>query len=283
MGFAIALGLGAGLCWGTADFFGGLQSRRLPVLAVTIWSQLAGGLALLLALLAQGERPTLRALAFGLAAGAFGGSGLLAFYRALAEGVMSVVAPIAACAGVVPVLAAVLGGTPPSWASSLGMVAALGGVVLVSRTTTAERHPGVRPGVMIALALYSALAFGMYFVLAHAGSEGPDGSPLWTVGAGRGGSLLVLLTIAVSRRATLPWPGRRLPALAAVGVLDTAANLLFAYGSIQGNLGVVGVLGSLYPVATVVLARLVLAERLSLSQNLGVALALLGVALLAAG
>jgi drug/metabolite transporter (DMT)-like permease len=281
--FAIALGLGASLCWGTADFFGGVQSRRLPALAVALWSQLAGGVALLVALLAQGERPTLHAVAFGLVAGAFAGSGLLAFYRGLAEGAMSVVAPLSACAGVVPVVAAALGGTPPTAAELLGMVVAIAGVVLVSRSTTTDQRSRGRPGLMVALALYSALGFGVYFTLVHAGSQGPGGSPLWAVTAGRGGSLLVLLTIAAARRARLPWPGRRLAALTSIGVLDTGANLLFAYGSIKGNLGVVGVLSSLYPVATVVLARMVLAERLSFAQNVGVVLALAGVALLAVG
>ncbi len=283
MTFAIALGLSASLCWGTADFFGGLQSRRLPALVVALWSQLAGGLVLLLALPALGERPTLRAVAFGLVAGVFGGSALFAFYRGLAEGAMSVVAPVSACAGVVPVVAAVVGGTPPSLPETLGMVAALAGVVLVSRASSADQHPGGRPGMMVALALYAALGFGLYFVLIHAGSQGPGGSPLWAVAAGRGGSLAVLLSIAARGRAALPWPGRRLPLLAAVGVGDTLANLLFAFGSTRGNLGVVGVLSSLYPVVTVLLARLVLAERLSVTQNSGVVLSLVGVALLAAG
>ncbi len=283
MTFAITLGLGASLLWGTADFFGGYQSRRLPALAVAIWSQLAGGLALVVALAVQAQRPTMHAVAFGLIAGGFGGTALLAFYRGLAEGAMSVVAPISACAGAVPVVAAVIGGAPPSLPEALGMVAALAGVALVSRAAGAQQHPGGRPGLMVALALYSALGFGMFFVLAHAGSEGPGGSPLWAVAAGRGGSLLVLLAIAAARRAAPPWPGRRLLPLAGVGVLDTLANLLFVFGAIEGNLGVVGVLSSLYPLATVVLARLVLAERLSWSQNVGVVLALLGVALLAGG
>jgi len=235
------------------------------------------------ALAVQAQRPTMHAVAFGLIAGGFGGTALLAFYRGLAEGAMSVVAPISACAGAVPVVAAVIGGAPPSLPEALGMVAALAGVALVSRAAGAQQHPGGRPGLMVALALYSALGFGMFFVLAHAGSEGPGGSPLWAVAAGRGGSLLVLLAIAAARRAAPPWPGRRLLPLAGVGVLDTLANLLFVFGAIEGNLGVVGVLSSLYPLATVVLARLVLAERLSWSQNVGVVLALLGVALLAGG
>jgi drug/metabolite transporter (DMT)-like permease len=196
---------------------------------------------------------------------------------------MSVVAPIAACSGVIPVIAAVAGGTPPSLPEVLGMVTAVVGVVLVSRAGSPEQYPSGRPGPTVALALYAALGFGLYFVLIHAGSQGSGGSPLWSVAAGRGGSLLILLAIAAARRGALPWPGRRMVAVASVGVIDTLANLLFAYGSIRGNIAVVGVLSSLYPVVTVLLARLVLAERLSGTQNAGVVLTLLGVALLAAG
>jgi drug/metabolite transporter (DMT)-like permease len=282
--FAITLGLGASLFWGTADFFGGMQSRRLPPLAVALWSQLAGGLLVLAAVLAQGRAPSLRTLAFGAIAGGFGGSALLAFYRALGEGAMSVVAPISACAGVLPVVAAFARGTPPSGLETAGIAAALAGIVLVSRTTNADQHPGGRPGVVVALALYAALGIGLYLVLVHAASEGPAGSPLWAVTAGRAGSLAVLLAIACARgRSRPPWPGLRLPLLVLVGVLDTSANLLFASASTRGNLGVVGVLSSLYPVVTVVLARLILAERLSWSQSAGVVMALLGVGLLATG
>jgi len=281
--FAITLGLGASLFWGTADFFGGVQSRHLPALAVALWSQLAGGLLVLAAVLAQGEAPSLRTLAFGAIGGVFGGSALLAFYRALAEGAMSVVAPISACAGVLPVVAAFVRGTPPTGLELAGIAAALVGIVLVSRTTTADQHPGGRPGVVVALALYAALGIGLYLVLVHAASQGPAGSPLWAVTAGRAGSLVVLLAIAAGGRSRPPWPGLRLPLLVLVGVLDTSANLLFANASTRGNLGVVGVLSSLYPVVTVVLAHLVLAERLSWSQSVGVVMALLGVGLLAAG
>ena len=283
MTFAITLGLGASLFWGTADFFGGMQARRVPALAVTIWSQLAGGLLLLTVLLARGDAPSPRALAFGAAAGVFGGTALLAFYRALAEGTMSVVAPVSAGAGVVPVVAAFVRGTPPTAPEIAGIAIALAGIVLVSRTSTPQQHPGGRPGAVVGLALYAALGFGLYFVMVHAGSDGPGGSPLWTVATGRASSLALLLAIASSGRSAAPWPGRRLPQLALVGLFDSSANVLFAYASTRGNLGVVGVLSSLYPVVTVVLARLVLAERLSWSQSAGVVVTFLGVGLLAGG
>ena len=145
------------------------------------------------------------------------------------------------------------------------------------------------------MALGSALGFGLFYVFvdagaastagtaAAAGTAGSHGSPLWVIAGARMSSLAILSMIAlVSRRSALRWPGRRLGAVALVGIGDTGANLLFAYAATTGNLAVVGVLGSLYPVATVVLARWLLRERLSGGQNVGVVLALTGVVLLAA-
>ena len=152
---------------------------------------------------------------------------------------------------------------------------------------------------MVAMALGSALGFGLFYVLVDAGAaaaartSGPHGSPLWVIAGARMSSLVILATIAlvssiasstalVGRRPAVRWPGRRIGPVALVGIGDTGANLLFAYAATTGNLAVVGVLGSLYPVATVILARWLLGERLSGGQNAGVALALTGVGLLAA-
>ena len=156
------------------------------------------------------------------------------------------------------------------------------------------------------MALGSALGFGLFYVFvdagaastaatatatgaaatgaaAAAGTAGSHGSPLWVIAGARMSSLAILSMIAlVSRRSALRWPGRRIGAVALVGIGDTGANLLFAYAATTGNLAVVGVLGSLYPVATVVLARWLLGERLSGGQNAGVILALTGLGLLAA-
>jgi len=153
------------------------------------------------------------------------------------------------------------------------------------------------------MALGSALGFGLFYVFvdagaastagtaattgavaaAAAGTAGSHGSPLWVIAGARMSSLAILSMIAlVSRRSALRWPGRRLGAVALVGIGDTGANLLFAYAATTGNLAVVGVLGSLYPVATVALARWLLGERLSGGQNAGVILALTGIGLLAA-
>jgi drug/metabolite transporter (DMT)-like permease len=281
----IPLGLGSGLCWGTADFFGGVQSRRLPALSVAVWSQAAGALALAVALAVQGARPTWPGFAWGLAAGAGSGFALLLFYRGLAEGAMSVVAPVAACGAVVPVVVAPLRGELPTAVAGLGIVAAVAGVVLVSRSPQPPRPtaPDNR-GRVLAMALGAALGFGLFFVFVDAGTATADAAPLWVVAGARTSSLLVLVGIALTvGRSQARWPGRRILPVALVGIADTTANLLFALAATSGNLAVVGVLGSLYPVATVVLARWLLRERLSGGQNAGVVLALTGVGLLAAG
>ena len=138
----------------------------------------------------------------------------------------------------------------------------------------------------MAMALGAALGFGLFYVFVDAGTAGSRGAPLWVIAGARTSSLAILTTIALvsmrGRRSALRWPGRRIGPVALVGIGDTGANLLFAYAAISGNLAVVGVLGSLYPVATVVLARWLLGERLSGGQNAGVVLALTGVGLLAA-
>jgi drug/metabolite transporter (DMT)-like permease len=273
------LGLGSGLLWGTGDFLGGLSSRRLPVLAVTIWSQLAGSLVLLAVVLASGQRPTGAGLAWGALAGLCGGTALLSFYRGMAEGAMSIVAPVSACGAVVPVVVAFARGEWPGAPAVAGILAAVAGVVLVSRP--GRRGQGGRvPLRLIALALGAALGFGLFFVFVDVASGVRGGSPLWATAGVRAGSLTWLAVIALVARRPLVWPGRRIGLVVLAGVLDTTANVLFAYASTLGNLGVVGVLGSLYPVATVLLARFVLAERLSGLQAVGVLLALAGAALL---
>jgi drug/metabolite transporter (DMT)-like permease len=318
----VPLGLSSGLCWGAADFFGGIQSRRLPALTVAFWSQAAGAVALaaaLLVLVVEGERPVAAGVAWGVVAGVGSGLALVLFYRGLAEGTMSVVAPVSACGAIVPVAAALFTGNQPGFLAGVGVLAAITGVVLVSRPRAQARganpasqgagdviqrlgssgrseglarpghpeRPGPpgrgRSGRVLAMALGAALGFGLFYVFVDAGTSGSQSSPLWVIAGARASSLLMLSMIAlVGRRSALRWPGRRIGSVALVGVGDTGANLLFAYAATSGNLAVVGVLGSLYPIATVVLARWLLGERLSGGQNAGVVLALTGVGLLAA-
>jgi drug/metabolite transporter (DMT)-like permease len=228
-----------------------------------------------------GEQTTPAAFGWGVAAGVFGGLGLFCFYRGLAIGPMSLVAPVAACGAAVPVVVAFALGRAPALVAVGGIAAALAGVVLVSWHAD-DPHTDGDARASLPYALGSALSFGLFFVFLHQGAEA-GGPPLWVVAGARVGSLALLVLLALAVRQPLGWPGRRLAPLAVVGVVDTTANVLFTYAAASGNLGVVSVLGSLYPVATVLLARLVLAERLARPQAAGVGLALTGVALMAAG
>jgi drug/metabolite transporter (DMT)-like permease len=273
----VLLGAGSGMLWGTADFFGGLQSRQLTALAVVVWSQLAGGILLLIGALASGKPPDAHELLWGAAAGAVGGVALLCFYRGLAVGAMSIVAPVSGCGAVVPVIVSFATGHPPGLLAGAGIVLALAGIVLVSLHSESDAHPLGRPGLALGLAGLSALGFGTFFVLfQHAGSSS---SALWPVVGVRAGSISLLLTIVVAGRRPVPWPGARMLPIAGVGAGDATANILWLLAATHGNLGVAAVLGSLYPVATVVLGRLILAERVSSMQGAGIALALAGIAL----
>ncbi len=278
----VLFALGSSLCWGIADFFGGLQSRRLSALAVALWSQLAGGAALLLVLLLLGLQFVSDSLLWGLAGGVFGGVGLVAFYRALAVGTMSIAAPISACGAIVPVVWGLLIGQPLSVVAALGIVAAIAGVILVSLQPESAPREGLRARESIAYALVAAVNFGLFFIFLNNGSDFPGASPLWVVAGARASSLPTLLCLSLATRSDIRWPAQRFLPIAVIGVVDTTANLLFAYASTQGNVGVVSVLGSLYPVATVMLGRVILAERLNLTQHAGVVLALAGVLLLSA-
>jgi drug/metabolite transporter (DMT)-like permease len=278
----LLLGVASGLCWGVGDFIGGLQSRRLAALAVAFWSQLAGTLALGLVLLARGEAPVPGSIAWGLVAGFCGAAGVLCFYRGLAVGVMSLVAPLGACGALVPVVLDLARGDRPGVAAAIGMVAALGGIVLISLPAGSPAGGGSLSRLALALGLGAAVSFGFFFVFLAAGAGVAGGSSYWAVAGARGSSVPLLLLLLLGGTRGFGWPGRRLGVVALGGVLDTLANLLFAVASTLGPDGIVSILGSLYPVATVLLGRLVLDERLTRAQLGGVTLALAGVALVSA-
>jgi drug/metabolite transporter (DMT)-like permease len=274
---AIALALGASLAWGAADFGGGLLTRRFPVVAVAVVSQATGFVALAVVAVVSGAAIDGDGFALGLVAGVGGGLGLAAFYRALAVGTVSVVAPVAACGAVLPLVLSLAAGDDPRAVALVGAVVALGGAVLASFEEHAAEEPGRRDAVM--LAAVAAVLLGLFvFFLGRASQHGGALSAL--VGA-RTGSLSLLAVWALTTRVEVRF-GRDTAAVAGVGLLDVAANALFALASREGLLAIVSVLGSLYPVPTVVLAHVVLRERISAVQRAGVAVALVGVAMVAA-
>ncbi|MGZ8782268.1 MAG: EamA family transporter [Gaiellaceae bacterium] len=274
---AIALALGASLSWGLGDFLGGLKSRTLHVLTVLVLSQVVGLAAALVWVGAAGEGfPGWPATLFAAGAGAGGCLGIATLYRGMAIGAMGIVAPISAVAAVIPFAVGVGSGERPGPLQVIGILVALAGVAVASREP--EARSGRADG--IGLALLAALGFGLYFVLAD---RAADASVPFAVATARGVSLLLALAALLVVGATLR-PGRAsLPVLAAVGLCDVGANMLFSLAATRGFLSVVAVLSALYPVVTVALAAIVLHERVARTQRLGVAGALVGAALITAG
>ncbi len=276
-GMAAVLALLSALLWGTADFAGGLASRRLPALVVVGWSQIAALGALLIVVGLSGTWTAPGSwLLWGLAAGVSGAGGLVCFYKALSIGTMGVVSPIGALGALVPVLVGLATGDRPSQVQVLGMAVALLGAVAAS----GPELSGSARGASVALAAAAGLFFGFALV---AIARGAQGSPLLTATAMRFSSLVLFGGAALIARTAGGVARREVPMLAAIGVGDAAANVLFGFASTMGLVSVVAVLGSLYPVGTVLLARGVLGERLMPVQVAGVAIALGGVALLSVG
>jgi drug/metabolite transporter (DMT)-like permease len=275
----ILLALGSSAVWGCADYMGGIFSRRQPLAAVTLVSQATGFAGLLIWLGASGFHVDGRAFGFGLLAGLGGGAGLALFYRALAVGTMSVVSPVAACGALVPFGLALAGGERPSALVLAGAVVALGGAVLASADEHRADDPGRRKGALLAVGAAVALGLFIYFL----GRGGRHGETLSALFGARVGSLALLGTWALLTRAPARLGRGALPGVALLGLLDVTANGLFVLASARGYLSIVSVLGSLYPIMTVVAAYLLLGERISRVQRAGVALALAGVAVVASG
>ncbi|HWH06479.1 MAG TPA: DMT family transporter [Gaiellaceae bacterium] len=274
---AVLLALGAGLSYGVGDFLGGLSARRARVLTVLALSQATGAVAVGAWAFAERE-PFLGvgAVAAAGAAGVCGVVGLGALYRGMAVGAMGVVAPISSVAAAIPFAYGVARGERPSLLQFVGVLIALGGLALVSRSPGA-RATAVAAGV--GLALIAAVGFGLYFVfLDEAASE----SVPWTVLVARLTSLALVLALVAASRTTLR-PGPLLVPILAVGLCDVSANVLFALATTRGLLSIVSVLTSLYPAVTVALAAVVLRERVTGMQLAGAAAVLAGAALISAG
>jgi drug/metabolite transporter (DMT)-like permease len=272
---AAVLAAASALVFGAGDFLGGIASRRAPVLAVVAVSQLAGLVLLGIALPLLGGAPSGADLVWGGFAGLAGGTGLLLFYRALAAGVMSVVAPVTAtCAAGVPVLAGLAQGERPGALALVGVAIALLATALVSRGES-PATAGARPALAGALA--AGVAFGAFFVLLDRTAAAAG---LWPLLTARTASVGLIVVAALSTRRTLRPTPQALPATLGAGVLDMTANVLYLLAVQRGLLSLVAVLASLYPVSTVLLARTLLGERLRGIQGAGVAFALAAVVLI---
>ncbi len=273
---AAALSMLSALMWGSADFLGGLTSRRRPAVVVYLGSQVFGFLLLLTVVLVRGDwHSPLNYLWWGIGLGITGFISMIAFYRALALGPMGLVSPLVAVSVVIPVVVGFAQGESPSAAEIAGIVIAFVGVLLASgpELTGAE---SMKP---LLYTVVAAIGFGLLYVGMAKGSET---SPSMTMLTFRSTSIVILLVLMAATRSAGGVTRADLPVLAAIGVIDASANLLFGVASTMGMLSTTSVISSLYPVATAILAAVVLRERLRPIQYVGVTVAMVGVVLLSA-
>jgi drug/metabolite transporter (DMT)-like permease len=272
---AVVLGLAAALTWGAGDFSGGLASRRADVFWVVALSQ-GVGLVLLagLALLFGEPVPSAEGLAWGGAAGLAGGAAVAALYRALAIGQMGIAAPVTAVlAAAAPVLYGAVSEGAPGGLQVAGFGAALIGVWLLARPSGESGRPRG-----LALAIFSGLGIGAFLILLN---QAGQAALFWPLVAARVASFTVMLVVVLAGRR--PWGPVRglLPLVLLAGVMDVAGNALYVMATQVGRLDVSAVLSSLYPASTILLAWLLLKERVSRSQGLGIAAALVAIPLIA--
>src|SRR6266852_6050871 len=273
---SIALALGASLTWGVSDFFGPLKGRTLGVLRVLVYVQLGGLVAIAAVVAIRGKGPADAGALFAIPAAISGTLGFYAYYRGMAVGAMSIVAPIAGISATVPVVVGILSGDRPSLWQGLGIATALGGVFLAAR----EPGRGGRVAAGVGLALLAAIGFGGYFPPMHTAGNADF---WWATLIFRMTSMSVILAAVAVRRPSLAIQPLQVAVLALVGVADMLGNLLFAAASTSGLVSITSVLASVYPIVTVLLARLVLKERVARSQEVGIALTFASVALISVG
>jgi drug/metabolite transporter (DMT)-like permease len=273
----IILALLSSLVWGLADFLGGTLSKKRKAIAVIGGSQSFGLLFATVLSLAIGVW-TWDTMVWinGIIAGALGLLGLVGFYTALATGQMGIVAPISSLSAVVPVTIGLAQGERPGTMQVTGIVIALIGVVLASGP---ELKGEVDPRPVF-LAFFAAVTFGfcVYFM-----AKGGQINPTMTITAMRATQVILVLILALAFMSIGGLIKKDIPLLATIGATDAGANILFAFAASLGLLSVVAVLGSLYPIVTVLLAWWIHKERLIPVQYLGIAITFSGVALIAVG
>jgi drug/metabolite transporter (DMT)-like permease len=293
----VLLGLAAAVLYGGGDFLGGMATRRAHVLTVLMLVETVAVIVAVAIAVVSGGPASLPGLAWGFSAGAIGGLGLIIFYVGLATGPMSVVAPVSGLvATVLPVAVALAEGEHPGAGVYAGALLCLVAIVLASSASetaetaeTAEAgdpgssgrtglaHPPRRLGRAIAYGTAAGVSFGLFFLLIrNAGQSGE----VWPVAAARIGELAVVLAAAAVLRPGLRGFRGGIPlAAASAGVIDVVANLCYVAATRIGAFGLAVVLASLYPGVTVLLARLVLGERLRWIQRVGLGLAVIGILL----
>lgn len=270
----VFLGLASAASWSAGDFSGGFATKRSSVYSVIVLAQIIGTIPLIaLAILANEAPPTTSSLIWGVIGGWAGAFGLVMLYRGLATGRMGIVAPVSALVtGFLPVMVSLFTEGLPSAQQMLGFAIALGAVWLLS----AEEFGGTLHWRDFILPVLAGIGFGIFFI---AIDQMTTDSTFWPLIVARSASLSIMVIMVYIRRGEIRRP---LPWLAIVlaGLFDTAGNFFFALATQAGRLDVASIAASLYPAGTVVLAWIILHERVSRQQWLGVGAALIAVILI---
>lgn len=279
--FAIVLALLASVSWGFSDFWGGLVTRRVAVFAVIFISQAVGFVPIALMLGLSGDTfPGLDDLWPVAVSAPLGVLGLAALFRGMAIGTMSIVAPISATGVAVPVIVGLATGDQLQALQLAGIVAAAAGAVLAGMEVRedTEQSRDARKGVL--LAVTAALCFGVNIVGLDASA---DASTWWALAGGRVTELIVVAILVIATATSLRLSRPDLGMVARIGVFDAVGLTFFALATTSGLLSVASVLSALFPIVIVILARVLLGERVRPIQAVGIGLAMTGVALIAAG
>jgi len=270
VGFALA----ASLAWGAGDFSGGVATRRAKVLSVVIAAHAIGLMMLIaLALIWSEPFPTTLDIIWGSVAGLAGAVGVVAFYQSLSVGRMGIVAPITAMlSAAVPVLFGAFFEGLPGPLQLIGFVLALIAVGLISSLGVVKGRPKG-----LGLAFLAGLGFGSFFILISRVSHGVI---FWPLAAARLTSFLFLLAVILVRRQKIIPKKSVLPVVFLAGALDVAGNVFFVLATHAGRLDVAAILSSLYPAVTVLLASIILKERITRIQTIGICIALVAIPLI---
>jgi len=277
---SILFGLASALSWGAGDFTGGLAARRVGAYRSVFYGEVVGIIFLFIVISLTGEQmPGTHTMIFAGLAGVLGSIGLLMLYHAMAIGMMSIAAPVSALlAAALPVAVGLFTEGLPGMLTIIGFAFALMAVWLISQS-----GDGVKDILShlsdLKLPLLAGIGFGFYFVLMHE-ATGDGGAVIWPMVFSRTGGVLLLVSYLLFTRSSWKIESSAWPVITANGILDLGGNFFFILAGQAGRLDVAAVLSSLFPGATVMLAWVVLKERLNRNQWIGVACALIAIVLM---
>jgi drug/metabolite transporter (DMT)-like permease len=276
---ALSFAFLACLSWGGSCFLAGINSKVIPVLTLLIYSVAASlGILFLLFIIQAEPFPRDPAVYFAVLGGLGSTFGLFCFYRGLSLGAISIVVPVSGMCALLPVAVGLILGEVLNLLQGLGIVVAIGGGVLVSwEKPSAGQSNQLAKGFIPALG--AALGFGTFYVMMDfAGSV----DPLWAATISRLTSLVLLLPVVVIKRPPLIFKATHLPAVCAVGILEGLAAFFYTVAAAKGMLSLVSVISSLYPGVSILLAAMIIKERLRRYQFVAVIMIVLGVSLISA-